>query len=228
METFATIVAGGLQLVILVGSIMLVVAGFRTSVWWGFGNLLIPFWQLVFTIKFWDQAKMGCLLQIIPFIVLVPVVLVFSVGAAVMQLGEESAGDSELVVKEGGSSGATERTTTLSTGRGSSSTSTTLTGTGGGSGSPSFSSPSSTKQQQRPAPKPRRTSTYRDIRVEELPAAIGKNVKIELNDGRERVGKLLSISEKSLRIEQRVSRGKMEFPVTLTDIKRARVLESSR
>jgi len=49
----------------LVGFIWLVVLGFKKSVWWGLGNLLVPFVALIFGIIHWAEAKTPLLLYVI-------------------------------------------------------------------------------------------------------------------------------------------------------------------
>lgn len=60
---FLTLCIVGL-LVMLVGSIMLLVAAFRESVWWGLGCLLLGPVSLVFTVMKWQEAKKGFLTNI--------------------------------------------------------------------------------------------------------------------------------------------------------------------
>lgn len=48
---------------IIIGGLMLLVATFRVSVWWGLAGLLIPFAQLVFIFKYWSESKSAIVTQ---------------------------------------------------------------------------------------------------------------------------------------------------------------------
>ena len=41
----------------LVGGIMLLIAAFKESPWWGLGSIFVPFVSLIFVIKYWDNTK---------------------------------------------------------------------------------------------------------------------------------------------------------------------------
>lgn len=58
----ALLLLGGVAAV--VGSLMLVVAAFRTGVLWGLACLLIPFAALVYLVLHWDEARTGFLLNL--------------------------------------------------------------------------------------------------------------------------------------------------------------------
>ena len=51
-------------LIAFVGSIMVIIEAFKTSVVWGICYLFVPFAALVFWIKYWDVSKRGVLLII--------------------------------------------------------------------------------------------------------------------------------------------------------------------
>lgn len=59
-------------LISLIFGIQLLVAAFRTSVWWGLGYLFVPVVGLIFIIVHWSVAKRPFLFGLIaiPFIVL--------------------------------------------------------------------------------------------------------------------------------------------------------------
>jgi hypothetical protein len=63
------------------------------------------------------------------------------------------------------------------------------------------------------------TYTFQDTPVNQLPQYIGARIKVTTMDGRERVGTLISISQNTAQIEQRVHSGKFEALVPLADIK---------
>lgn len=58
-------------LTIVVGSIMMLVAAFRESVWWGLGCLLFSPVGLVFLILHWGQAKRGFLTHLAGLVILI-------------------------------------------------------------------------------------------------------------------------------------------------------------
>jgi hypothetical protein len=64
----------------LVFMIQILILAFKTSIGWGLGSLLIPFVILVFTIKYWDQAKT-------PFLRWLACLPVYLIGFALMAFG---------------------------------------------------------------------------------------------------------------------------------------------
>jgi hypothetical protein len=56
----------------LIFGIQILVAAFRTSIWWGLGSLFVPIVGLIFIIVHWSVAKRPFLLSLIalPFVVL--------------------------------------------------------------------------------------------------------------------------------------------------------------
>jgi len=65
MDTIAIVFALIGAIVAVVGSIMVMIAAFRISVWWGLANLFVPFASLVFLFKHWQEAKNGFLLSLL-------------------------------------------------------------------------------------------------------------------------------------------------------------------
>jgi len=51
-------------LIALVGGIMLLVAAFRASIWWGLGSLFVPFVSLIFLITHWATARRPFLISL--------------------------------------------------------------------------------------------------------------------------------------------------------------------
>lgn len=49
-------------LCLLIGSIVLIVVGFKQSIWWGLAILFIPFSWLIFLVLHWEQGKNGFLM----------------------------------------------------------------------------------------------------------------------------------------------------------------------
>lgn len=41
----------------VIGSIWLLIAAFRQSIWWGLGSILLPLVWLIFVILNWDEAQ---------------------------------------------------------------------------------------------------------------------------------------------------------------------------
>jgi hypothetical protein len=72
MSILFMILIGIAALLCTIGSIVLLVAAFRTHILWGFATLLIPFAQLVFIFVHWQEAKRGVLIQLcaVPFILI--------------------------------------------------------------------------------------------------------------------------------------------------------------
>lgn len=54
----------------LIGGIMLLVAAFRVSVWWGVAYLLVPFASLVFLFKHWEEARQGFWINLLGALIL--------------------------------------------------------------------------------------------------------------------------------------------------------------
>lgn len=52
-------------ILLFVGGIWLIVNGFRKSIWWGLGNLLIPFVALIFGLLNFAENKIPLLLYVI-------------------------------------------------------------------------------------------------------------------------------------------------------------------
>lgn len=48
----------------ILGSILVLIAAFKKSVWWGLGSLFVPFVVLIFVILNWAAAKRGFLLSL--------------------------------------------------------------------------------------------------------------------------------------------------------------------
>ncbi|GAC1332717.1 MAG: hypothetical protein NVSMB17_12210 [Candidatus Dormibacteria bacterium] len=67
-------------IVSLVGGIMLLIAAFRASIWWGLGSIFVPFVSLIFVITHWATSRRPFFIQ------LAGVVLVF-VGVAIAAAG---------------------------------------------------------------------------------------------------------------------------------------------
>jgi len=57
-------------LTVFVGSLMILIAAFRTSILWGLAHLFIPFAAWVFLIRYWNEAKSGVLITVIGLIAL--------------------------------------------------------------------------------------------------------------------------------------------------------------
>jgi hypothetical protein len=51
-------------ILLLVGGVFLLLHGFKESILWGLGMLLLPFVSLVFLILHWDKAKNSFFLQL--------------------------------------------------------------------------------------------------------------------------------------------------------------------
>ena len=60
----AQVILGIGGLVAFVGSIMILIAAFKTSLAWGFCSLFLPFVILVFTFTHWAEAKKGFLISL--------------------------------------------------------------------------------------------------------------------------------------------------------------------
>jgi len=58
---------------LLFGSLMMIVAAFRTGIWWGLGCLLLPIVSLVYLIAHWGNAKNGFFVQLVGLALLVVV-----------------------------------------------------------------------------------------------------------------------------------------------------------
>lgn len=76
MEPIAIAFAALGAIIAIVGGIMLLVAAFRTSVWWGVAYLFVPFAALVFVIMHWEDSRRGFLLNL--FGVFIAVGAIFS------------------------------------------------------------------------------------------------------------------------------------------------------
>ena len=63
------LVLGGIAAII--GGIMMVVAAFRQSIWWGLAYLFVPVASLVFVFVHWAEAKKGVLINLAGFVLLV-------------------------------------------------------------------------------------------------------------------------------------------------------------
>jgi hypothetical protein len=64
LDVLGAIAVWGGLLTLLVGGLMFLVAGFRTSILWGLGILFVPFVSLVFLILEWPAAKRGFFVQL--------------------------------------------------------------------------------------------------------------------------------------------------------------------
>ncbi len=58
-------------LIVFVGGIGLLIAAFKTSIWWGLGCLLLPIVPLIFLIEHWGVSKKLFLLQLIGFVLII-------------------------------------------------------------------------------------------------------------------------------------------------------------
>lgn len=63
-------------LLIVVGGLMLLVAMFCVSVWWGIGGLVFPIIQIVFIFKYWRESRLAIIVQTIGFLLLLGAMLV--------------------------------------------------------------------------------------------------------------------------------------------------------
>lgn len=50
-----------------IGAVMILVAAFRESIWWGLGSIFLPFVGLVFLITHWEECKPGIKLELLGF-----------------------------------------------------------------------------------------------------------------------------------------------------------------
>jgi hypothetical protein len=54
----------------VVGTLWLLVLAFRTSIWWGFGCLFIPFVQLFYLFSHWKEAGNPVGLQVLGMVIM--------------------------------------------------------------------------------------------------------------------------------------------------------------
>jgi hypothetical protein len=64
MAGVAMLIMGVGWLIAVIGSIMVLIEAFKTSILWGIGSLLIGIVGLVFVIMHWDVAKRGFLISL--------------------------------------------------------------------------------------------------------------------------------------------------------------------
>lgn len=50
-------------LLVVIGALMLLVAAFRVSIWWGLASLLIPFVQIIFVFIHWGESRASVFTQ---------------------------------------------------------------------------------------------------------------------------------------------------------------------
>ena len=64
------------SLLVVIGFLMLLVAAFRVSIWWGLASLLIPFVQLIFVFIHWSESKSAIFTQTIGLLLILAALLV--------------------------------------------------------------------------------------------------------------------------------------------------------
>jgi glutaredoxin-like YruB-family protein len=74
-------------LAVVIGNLMLLVAAFRQSILWGLGSLFIPFVQLFFLIRHWDQAKKGFYVGLLGGLILMGTIVSLPNGAECLEGG---------------------------------------------------------------------------------------------------------------------------------------------
>lgn len=63
-------------LLVVIGALMLLVAAFRVSIWWGLASLLIPFVQIIFVFIHWGESRASVFTQTIGLLLILAAFLV--------------------------------------------------------------------------------------------------------------------------------------------------------
>jgi hypothetical protein len=217
MDTVFTIVYGIASIVGLIGWVLLLIAGFKRSVWWGLGIFFIWPICIVFAIKYWDEARAGCLVSLVSGVMAVGIVLAYwdSMAAMVEMMDPSRAQQSSSFDNNI-----------------SNSVSTTTSSSGSSNRTSSSVAPSSATQTSdddvEPKKPVRRSATkfaFQDTDFDFLGGQIGSRVKLITKDGRTHDGQVLGVSGDAVQIRKRASGGTIDFKVYKRDVKTVQVYE---
>ncbi|MEM7408084.1 MAG: hypothetical protein AAF458_22540 [Pseudomonadota bacterium] len=204
METLLNVVLTVLWVVSVIGWLLMLIAGFKRSVWWGLGIffLVIPV-GIIFAIKYWEDAKLGCLLQLIPWGIIVAVLAIFWTTISAMFMQDMAAEMERLESGQGQAAVA-----------------------GGGVVVAEPEPEPEPAKAEKPKPPERTRYEFQDTDFDFLPGSMGARVRIVTKDGREHVGEVTGYSGDTVKIRKRMSAGTFEFGVRKADAKIVQIYEA--
>ncbi len=214
MDSFVMVVFVILWLVSMVGGVMVLIAAFRSGIWWGLGSLLLaPVW-FIFVFTHWAQAKKGFLICIASFGLMLAVAFfgglmsalsgvapVASVGPGVEPSGTTAPPDAGTQSQSQGSSGVGEDTL---------------------QGDAPASAAGSAEPQQAKVKKI--TYAYQEVPFEDLAPLLRTPVIVTTHDGREHKGLLIEATPQKITVQKTISGGKFDFELSKTRVARVQVL----
>lgn len=209
MDSLVMVVFVILLLVSMVGGVMVLIAAFRSGIWWGLGSLLLaPVW-LIFVFTHWAEAKKGFLISLASFALMLPVAFIGGLMSALSGVapvasvgpGGEPSGTAAPQWQSQGSSSAGEDTS---------------------QGDASASAEDSAEPQQAKVKKI--TYAYQDVPFEDLGPLLQTPVIVTTRDGREHKGLLIEATPQKITVQKTVSGGKFEFEMLKSRVTRVQAL----
>lgn len=219
-------------IVSLVGGIMFTIAAFRQSALWGLAVLFIPFANLVFLVKYWQEAKKsffinlaGCGVGVVAMIALV----VGGAGAANRALAEAAQNAQEQAMRAEGLDPAamrreraarteTQRQVAVTPVETSPAAETLLA-------EPPVAGNDEAAAFERLTETPAAPPIAEEIAPRDLVHHIGERLSLIDQNGRELRGTVLSVGPRVVRIERDLSGGSIRYDVARADIQKVRTLD---
>ena len=199
MEILVSAVVAIVWVISLVGWLLMLIAGFKRNVWWGLAILFFgPFGMLFFAIKHWQEARLGCLIQIAATAVIVALAFTFPqlLAAIYAEQGFGERAPSPVVSTQDSAS--------------SNSTAVQPLPAPGETSAAAITPPKTAKPKAQPK---RKQYAFQDTDFDYLPSEVGSKIRILTIDGREHEGVVVSAESTSVVLRKRIRGGTMEFSV---------------
>jgi hypothetical protein len=211
MEILVSVAVTIVWVISLVGGLLMLIAGFKRNVWWGLAMLFVgPIGMLFFAIKYWEEARLGCLIQIAATAVIVALAFTFP-QLLVAMYAEQGFG-------------GLAPSPAVSTQDGASSNSTAVQPLPVPSETPAAAITPPKAAEPKPDPT-RKQHAFQDIDFDYLPSEVGRKIRIRTIDGREHEGVVVSAEATSVVLRKRIRGGTMEFSVKKKDVASVEVYE---
>ena len=220
MEILVSVIWTIASIVGLIGWILMLIAGFKRSVWWGLGIfLLLPIVGVIFAIKYWEDARLGCLLQIGATVVFFALMAMFTQQMMSMMGDDDMRALMQDVERQNQQQGGAGTATVQA-----------LPDTNTPAETESTAESATVESQPNPETMPQRQVTrrqfaFQDTDFDYLPSEVGTRVRIRTKDGREHEGVVLSAASDAVVLRKRIGGGTMEFTVKKSDAANVQVYE---
>ena len=207
MDTLITVICNIVLIIGFIGWILLLIAGFKRSVWWGLGIFLVWPVCIVFAIKYWEEARVGCLMSLASSLV----------GAAIAAMYWDSMSALVGVMENDSSSYSASASNTTGSDRSNSSLSVQIS-----------TVDSEQESDAEPEIAPRKVPVkyaFQDTDFDFLAGQIGGRIRIVTKDGRKHEGQILGVAGDAVKIRKRASGGTIDFKVYKRDVKTVQIYE---